>query len=523
MKSQVLIVGAGPTGLTLALWLTRSGVPVRIIDKSDGPGETSRALAVQARTLEFERQLGIVDDVLDAGTKIAHIAVRTPDGVAARLALSEFGKGLSHYPYAFALPQDIHERILIEHLERTGVRVERRTELVAFKQYEFGVTATLKRDSALENCEAAYLCGCDGAHSPVRHMLGIGFPGGAYQQKFYVADVVGSGKITTDGMDTSLSSYGFAVIMPVRQSGSVRVIGIVPKEREACDDIHFDDIRDTIERDSGLKIQSANWFSTYRVHHRVAEKFRVGRAFLLGDAGHVHSPAGGQGMNTGMGDAVNLAWKLAAVLQQRADAKILDTYEPERIAFAHRLINTTDQAFKFLTNTSPVSGFLRRRIMPTLMATALNTKGGAHTFFRTVSQTAIEYRKSGLSVGCAGKICGGDRLPYVASDERDNFAPLASLDWQVHVYGKVRRSFLQAMTMRGIGLHEFPWSPAARRAGLKRNGAYLIRPDGHVGIAVAVQGERQLVAYLRRLSIKACPRRQRFLQAPEAVRHSIAA
>lgn len=523
MKPQVLIVGAGPTGLTIALWLTRSGVPVRIIDKSDGPGETSRALAVQARTLEFERQLGIVDDVLEAGTKIAHIAVRTPDGIAARLALSEFGKGLSHHPYAFALPQDIHEHILIEHLERAGVRVERRTELVSFKQYEFGVVATLKRDSALESCEAAYLCGCDGAHSPVRHMLGIGFPGGAYEQKFYVADIVGQGKVTTDGMDTSLSSYGFAVILPVRQSGSIRVVGIVPKAHENDEEIRFDDIRREVERDAGVTVQSVNWFSTYRVHHRVAEKFRVGRAFLLGDAGHVHSPAGGQGMNTGMGDAVNLAWKLAAVLQQRVDAKILDTYEPERIAFAHRLINTTDRAFKFLTSTSPISGFLRRRVIPTLMATALKTKGGAHTFFKTVSQIAIEYHNSTLSIGRTGKAHGGDRLPYVAGPEGDNHAPLASLDWQVHVYGKAKRSFLQAMTMRGMPVHEFQWSPAARRAGLKRNGAYLIRPDGHVAIAIAVQDERQLVGYLRRWSIKTSSRQQRLSQAPEALRHSIAA
>src|SRR5262249_3919746 len=156
-------------------------------------------------------------DVLAAGTKIAHIAVRTPHGVAARLALSSFGQGLSHYAYAFALPQDIHERILIDHLKRAGVSVERRTELVAFKQYEFAVLATLKRNGALESCEAAFLCGCDGAHSSVRHMLGVGFPGGAYQKKFYVADVVGEGKVTTDGMDVSLNSYGFAVILPVRQ------------------------------------------------------------------------------------------------------------------------------------------------------------------------------------------------------------------------------------------------------------------------------------------------------------------
>jgi 2-polyprenyl-6-methoxyphenol hydroxylase-like FAD-dependent oxidoreductase len=503
MKPQVLIIGAGPTGLTLALWLTRSSVPVRIIDKSDGPGETSRALAVQARTLEFHRQLGTIDDVLAAGVKIEHIAIHTPDGIAARPDLSAFGRGLSRFSYAFALPQDIHERILIHHLERAGVHVERRTELVSFKQYEHSVTATLSRDGAMESCDVAYLCGSDGAHSPVRHALGIGFPGGAYQQKFYVADVVGDGDITKGGMDVSLSAYGFAVIMPVRQSGSVRVIGIVPKDHEGDEEIRFEDIRDTIERDSGVTIQSVNWFSVYRVHHRVAEKFRVGRAFLLGDAGHVHSPAGGQGMNTGMGDAVNLAWKLAAVLQRRASENILDTYESERIAFAHLLIKTTDQAFKFLTSRSPVSRFMRRRILPAFMGAMLKTKAGAHVFFRTVSQIAIQYRPSALSRGRAGEVHGGDRLPYVADGQRDNFAPLASLDWQVHVYGKASEPFVKAISMRGVPVHRFAWSNVAAKAGLKRNAAYLIRPDGYIALATPTQNIQSFASYLRRLSLKA--------------------
>jgi 2-polyprenyl-6-methoxyphenol hydroxylase-like FAD-dependent oxidoreductase len=517
MNSQVLIVGAGPTGLTLALWLTRLGVPVRIIDKSDGPGETSRALAVQARTLEFARQIGVIDDLLAEGVNIERIAIHTPEGVEARLPLAHFGAGLSHYPFAFALPQDIHERILLKHLERAGVRVDRRTELVSFKQYSRGVSATLRCDGVEESIEADYLCGCDGAHSSVRHMLGVGFPGGAYQQKFYVADVVGTGDITNEGMDVSLSVYGFAVIMPVRQTGSVRVIGIVPDGHEGDAEIRFENIKETVERDSGISIQSVNWFSSYRVHHRVAEKFRVGRAFLLGDAGHVHSPAGGQGMNTGMGDAVNLAWKLAAVLQQRADAKLLDTYETERIAFAHLLIKTTDRAFKFLTDKSPVSGFVRRRIMPKLMNFGLNTAGGGHAFFRTVSQIAIQYDESALSMGQAGKIRGGDRLPYVEIEGTDNFSSLELLDWQIHVYGKVRHAFAQAMAQRGLQVRAFAWSKAASAAGLIKHGAYLVRPDGHNALATSRQDERDFIAYLRRWSITPTSGAMHHARAPQAL------
>ena len=482
MDTEVLVVGAGPTGLVLALWLRRLGVRVRIVDKREGPGETSRALAVQARTLEFYRQIGIVDDVLAAGLHIDRLTIRTPIGVAAALELGEFGEGLSPYAFAFALPQDIHERILIEHLEKAGVRVERQTELVGFADTAGGVTATLRRNGADETVRTSYLCGCDGAHSTVRHGLKLGFPGGAYAQSFYVADVRGSGPVTANGLDVCLGSYGFAIVMPVRQLGSLRLIGVVPKEHEADETITFENIRDAIERDTRINVESVNWFSTYRVHHRVADHFRVGRVFIAGDAGHVHSPAGGQGMNTGIGDAVNLAWKLAAVLHGRADEQLLDSYEAERIAFAHRLIATTDQAFKVATSPSRLVGFWRRHIMPRMMALMLATRAGAHLFFRTVSQIGIQYHASPISSGNAGKIQSGDRLPWVDGPDGDNFAPLASLDWQVHVYGDASEPVRKAMAILGLPLHLFPFSAAAAKAGLAEDALYLVRPDGYVSV-----------------------------------------
>jgi 2-polyprenyl-6-methoxyphenol hydroxylase-like FAD-dependent oxidoreductase len=500
MNTQVLIVGAGPTGLTLAFWLRRQGVAVRIIDKSDGPGETSRALAVQARTLEFHRQIGIVDDALAEGVKIDALGVRNAKGLAAIVKLGEFGKGLTRFPYAFALPQDVHERLLIKHLALEGVTVERRTELVRFSQDAGSIEATLRKEGAVETIRAAYLCGCDGAHSVVRHSLGIGFPGGVYDQKFYVADVIGDGDVTTGGMDVNLG-YGFGVVMPVRQSGSIRLIGVVPRRLEAQDNLKFDDIRADVERDTGVAVRSVNWFSTYRVHHRVAEKFRVGRAFLAGDAGHVHSPAGGQGMNTGIGDAVNLAWKIAAVLQGRASAAVLDTYEPERIAFAHLLIASTDKAFRVATSASPLVSFFRRYIMAHLVGAVTRTKKGGRMIFNTVSQTRIEYRKSALSDGRAGASRGGDRLPYLETAEGDNHAPLSSLDWQVHVYGKPCKALAAALNTRRIALHRFAWTPAAKRAGLTRNAIYLVRPDGH--IAAIAKKPAAILDYLARFSIKA--------------------
>jgi 2-polyprenyl-6-methoxyphenol hydroxylase-like FAD-dependent oxidoreductase len=500
-NTEVLIVGAGPTGLVLALWLKKLGVSVRIIDTRVKPGETSRALVVQARTLEFYRQIGIVEPVLAAGARLNQLTMRTAKGAVAELPLADFGAGVTPYSFAFALPQDVHEGVLIDLLEEAGVKVERRTRLVSFEQDDSGVTATLAQDGVGETVRVAYLAGCDGAHSTVRHGLNLDFPGGVYAQSFYVADIRGEGPMAADGMEVCLGAYGFALVLPVRQSGTVRLTGIVPKEHEGDETITFEAIRATIERDTHFRIDEVKWFSTYRVHHRVAEKFRVGRAFLAGDAGHIHSPAGAQGMNTGIGDAINLAWKLAAVVQGRADARLLDSYEPERIAFAHMLINGTDRAFKLVAGRSWLSSVWRRRVMPRVAGLLMASKKGSSFFFGLISQTRINYRDSALSAGHAGKIRGGDRLPWVQMDGGDNFASLKSLDWQVHIYGRPTVAFRSTMDKLGIALEVFDWSAAAERAGLSRGSAYLVRPDGHVAVAAA-QDHTLFERYVRDLGIR---------------------
>lgn len=502
-NTEVLIIGAGPTGMTLALWLTRLGVACRIVDKAAGPGETSRALAVQARTLEFHRQIGLADDVIAAGVKIEQLSIRTPRKIAAALKLAKFGEGLSKYPFAFALPQDVHERVMLEHLVKNGVSVERRTELAGFTQDADGVTATLCKGTGSETVRAKFLVGCDGAHSAVRHGLNLAFPGGAYDQSFYVADVQGEGEYTKNGMDVAIDAYGFAITMPVRQFGSLRLIGVVPEAHEKDEAITFEALRGDIEKATGITVKALNWFSTYRVHHRVAEKFRVGRVFVAGDAGHIHSPAGGQGMNTGIGDAVNLSWKLAAVLQGRADLKLLDTYEIERLSFARLLIKSTDQAFKLITGRTALSRIWRKHVMPRFASLVVENPRGARIFFKLVSQTRINYRDSAASDGRVGKVRAGDRLPYAANGANDNFAPLSALDWQVHVYGVVGEAFRRSLAATGIQINAFAWSDATKAAGLKRDAAYLVRPDGHVALATRGQDAAAFVSYVARHKLKA--------------------
>ena len=233
-----------------------------------------------------------------------------------------------------------------------------------------------------------------------------------------------------------------------------------------------------------LDIAEVNWFSTYHVHHRVAEHFRRGRAFLLGDAAHIHSPVGGQGMNTGIGDAVNLAWKLAAVLNEGAADGLLDTYEPERVGFARRLVATTDRVFTLVTERGPVARLVRTGLVPRLAPWLLRLPPLRRSLFRTVSQIGIHYRQSPLSVGAAGTVRGGDRLPWVETTPGpDNFAPLASLDWQVHVYGEPRPGLAEACDELRLPLHRFNWQPAMQQVGLRDAALYLIRPDGHVALA----------------------------------------
>ena len=497
---QVLVVGAGPTGLVVALWLMRLGVGIRIIDKAAEPGTTSRALAVQARTLEFYRQIGLAATLVDRGRRLDAVNLWVAGQPVARPVFGSMGAGLSPFPYALILPQDEHERLLIEQLAEAGVKVERRVELLGFEDAGTHVVARLRRaDGSEEMCEAAYLAGCDGAHSTVREAVGIGFPGGTYEHLFYVADVDARGPAVNGELHASLDEAEFVAIFPLKGDGRARFVGVVREEAETTrEGLSWDDVSKDLLGRMRIEVERVNWFSTYQVHHRVADRFRKGRAFLLGDAAHIHSPVGGQGMNTGIGDAVNLAWKLAAVLRGRAHASLDDSYEPERIAFARRLVATTDRAFILITSRGPIARWVRLHVAPRAIAILASFSAIRRLMFYTLSQTTITYRDSPLSVGTAGRVRGGDRLPWVTLDgaDDDNFTPLASLDWQVHVYGEAPPELTEACRQRPLALHVFPWRAAMRRAGLQRNAAYLIRPDGHVALADPGASAATLQTYL---------------------------
>ncbi|MCW8085534.1 FAD-dependent monooxygenase [Sabulicella glaciei] len=497
-STDVLVIGAGPTGLVLALWLDAQGVAVRIVDKSKGPGETSRALAVHARTLELYRQLGLGDAVAQAGHRGAAFNMWVAGKRRARIPFGSFGGAITPYPFVLIYPQDHHERFLVERLAERGIAVERETELVGFEDRGTEVVARLRRPGGgEESCEARFLAGCDGARSTVRHLLGASFEGGTYDQLFYVADVDVANDTLGGEIHIAFEGPEFVLIMPYGQPGKLRVVGTVREARAgAAEPLSFDDVEHRSIHALGLEVERVNWFSTYRVHHRVTERFRHGNAFLLGDAAHVHSPAGGQGMNTGIGDAINLAWKLAAVLKNEAEDSLLDSFEAERPVFARKLVETTDRVFTFATARGSVAEFVRTHVAPGLARFAWGLRPVREAMFRLVSQTMLRYPESPLSVGKAGKVSGGDRLPFVRFDGRDNYGPLSDIRWQVHVYGTATRELQQWCSRRGIPLHEFPWREAFGEAGLARDAAYLLRPDTYVGLAEPGGRAEALESYL---------------------------
>ena len=490
-QTDVLIVGAGPTGLLLAVWLKtlKRNINIRIIDRANGPGTTSRALVIHARTLEFYRQLGIVDAVLQHGSKLQNVSMSSNGRLRGMLVFGDVGKGQSKYPYMISYPQDQHERLLVKHLMSLGVEVEWNSEVVDLMQADDTVKVSLK-DSA-DPIEARFVAGCDGSHSAVRVKAGIDLEGGTYPSRFYVADgVLAHAGSVTESLAISAGAKGFVMTFPIGDNGLVRVLGNVPND--ADEEVQFDDIRYShVERLTRLPIASVNWSSIYKVHHRVASQFRKGNVFLLGDAAHHHSPVGGQGMNTGLGDATNLAWKLVDTLNHQARDDLLNTYETERIGFAKTLVNTTDRVFSFVINKGWLGYFMRAVVLPIILPLIWKIPMAPPRLFRMVSQTAITYRDGPL----VGGLKSGDRLPWIDYGDTDNFECLDECCWQVHRY--CEKSHDQEDSIEDIPIKYLPSTEKARAAGLMPNDDILVRPDGHIAMITRRSQNEQIVKFMR--------------------------
>ncbi|KAI2786574.1 hypothetical protein POX_g08960 [Penicillium oxalicum] len=498
---DVLIAGAGPTGLVLALWLHHQGVKVRIIDQSTGPAPDSRALVVHARILELYRQLDLADEMVQRGYQIPATNVWVNGVRRAHIPLKEFGSELTPYPCMFTLPQNVHEGLLEKRLNSNGVFVERRTKLKGFTDDGTTVSATLQNDDGEEEtCEAGYLVGCDGAHSVVRHGIGANYEGETYIPLFYIADMVAGEQespMSNGEAHITFVDDTFNLVLPFVEERRVRLIGTIMAKDDGTSHVSsayshtavtFEDVLPDIKKASRINVEKVNWFSTYRSHHRVSDKFRSKRAFIVGDAAHIHSPVGGQGMNTGIMDAINLAWKLATVIKQssmteEARNALLDTFESERRPFALNIVGATDQGFTTLTSSSYLAHMMRNWIIPYVAPFVMRLQRVRNEAFKRGSQLVCSYRGNSTlnQRGDASAIIQpGDRLPWVKTNTCDNFSSLKSLSWQVHVYGLPDVNLRKWCEDKHISLFVFEWNTKHSSAGFKKDAAYLLRPDQYI-------------------------------------------
>jgi 2-polyprenyl-6-methoxyphenol hydroxylase-like FAD-dependent oxidoreductase len=500
MDTDVLVVGAGPTGLMLANQLGRRGVRAMVIDRHAGPALETRALGVQARTLEIYSHLGIVEQALTLGKRATGANLWAGGRRTARVPLGDIGRDLSPYPFLLILGQDDNERLLGERLRQWNLAVDWNTELVGLAQQPDRVTAKLRQpDGTVREVTAAWVAGCDGARSTVREANGIVFQGAPYEHVFFVADTEITGPMVPDEINVYLWRDGFHLFFPMRGLDHWRIVGIVPPELRGKDDLKLGDVMPSIRGEAGVGIALRNysWFSTYRIHHRRAERFRDRRCFLLGDAAHIHSPVGAQGMNTGLQDAYNLAWKLALVVSGHAGPALLDSYEAERIPVARRLLSTTDRMFSIVVSDNRLAGLLRTRILAKVMALAMRLERVQRLAFRTISQTGIRYPDSPLSETLPGlpeaAPRAGDRFPWLRlklspnGPVEDLYAKLDDTRFTLLLIGQPA---LPA-GVPGLGdllrTHEVHSDPASdrelTRAHIPRPAFYLLRPDGYVGLA----------------------------------------
>ena len=459
---DVLIVGAGPVGLFLANECARRGLSARIVEAHAAQSEHSKALAIFPRTLEIFDMAGVVAPFLGVANRVTAVSV-TAHGK--QLAHMRFTPEQTPYPFIAMVPQDVTEKLLAEELVRRGRAVEHQTSFVSAEEHGEVVRATLERDGRRTEVAARFVVGCDGAHSTVRHLLNLSFEGAQYEDSFLLADVQTNEALPADELQLCPSENGPAAIFPMSATRR-RIVATV--DRPEGDAPSLEMVRRVLAQraPAGIEVRSLGWSSYFRIHHRQVGKLRVGRMFVAGDAAHIHSPFGGQGMNTGLGDVWNLAWKLDLAARGHANGRLLDSYTAERRPVIKDVIETTDRLTRAMGTGNRFAQALRDTIIPVLS----HLSPFQHAFVNRLSGLGIAYEGSPIVEG------GGERY----------------LDASLRGGGGIRGRFLLLV---GDGA-DAATADAARKLAdsfpdvleLRRRaepGIALVRPDGYLAFSTA--------------------------------------
>jgi 2-polyprenyl-6-methoxyphenol hydroxylase-like FAD-dependent oxidoreductase len=457
IDTDVLIVGAGPVGLFMANECARRGMRWRLVETRASQSEHSKALAIFPRTLEILDMAGLVGPFLEMANRVTSVAVVTHGRTLAHM---RFTPEESPYRFVAMVPQDVTEKLLVEELGRKGGAVEYETTFVSAAEQDDCVSVTLDRKGEPTKLTASFVVGCDGAHSAVRHLLKLPFEGAQYNDSFILADIETNETLPSDELQLCPSELGPVAIFPMSATRR-RIVATVEETEEDAPSLEF--VRKVLAQraPSGLEARALHWSTYFRIHHRQVTQLRVGRMFIAGDAAHIHSPFGGQGMNTGLHDVWNLVWKLDLVLHGRGNEELLNSYSAERRPVIKHVIETTDLLTKVMGTPSNLAQILRDTFIPMVSRLA----PFQHAFVQRLSELGVAYRGSSIVEG-AGKryfddsLRGGDGIRSRFLLVFDNDANSSSIEAAKRLAG----SFIDIVELRLRPGH----NPT------------LVRPDGYI-------------------------------------------
>lgn len=512
IHTQVIINGAGPTGLALACQLIRYNIDFIILDKNTGVTPFSKAIGVHARTLEIYDQIGLTQTAIQQGSIAAKIRFITDGRIRGALDLSEIGKDLSPYPFVLMLEQSKNEQLMYDFLHTYHHKVYWGNELQYLSQDSQGVTATILTATGSWQIQAQYLVGCDGPHSTTRHLLGLDFSGNTFERTFYVADALIDWKLSHNTLHACLAKQSFVLFFPLKGEKRYRIVGVFPEDfQHEASDVLYKEITSHIDQEVKipLTIHDVEWFSAYKVHARHASHFSKGRVFLAGDAAHIHSPAGAQGMNTGIQDAYNLAWKLAWVLRGHALPTLLDSYDQERLANAKHLLQTTDRLFKLVAGHGFWTSTIRMKLFPFIPQFLLKMGMVRRFIFPLLSQIGIHYRDSSLSQHEADrhlKVKAGDRMPYFLLNGKSiyDYLKQPKFHWllfvQQHTPQSNKTKPLTTDDAHQVDVHILPRTAVVNAIfASQQDFAVLLRPDQHIALISHHLSFERMQYYLQQL------------------------